>query len=352
MRNSELVRQWEILRTIDATETGVSVQKLARASRVHPRTIRRDLEALERAGFPLYTDRESGTTLYKFSSKPFKRLAQTGLGLPEMCALYMSRSMLEALASAPFRDELTRAMAKLEATLPEGVRRFLDRLPAVLQAKSEPRKRRDEKRLREIVPRIIDTALDKKRVTMTYHSFSSGRVKEYVIEPYRLTYAQGGIYLIAFVPEYGQMRTFAVERIRAYAETGQRFDGKRTLTDKPFKNSLGVHTGDPARVEIEFDRSIAAYVFERDWHASQRAEERPDGSLLLTLDVCIDPALRSWILSFGPLARVVAPRALAEEILEELEEAREKYAPRMEFDEPATRLYAALGPRLPFARPS
>lgn len=121
----------------------------------------------------------------------------------------------------------------------------------MLQAKAEPRKRRDERRLQEIMPRIIDTSLNRKRVRMSYHSFSSRRVREYLIEPLRLAYAQGGIYLIAYVPEYGQPRTFAVERIRTYAETGERFEAaSRTLTDKPFKNSLGVHTGEARRIEI------------------------------------------------------------------------------------------------------
>jgi predicted DNA-binding transcriptional regulator YafY len=352
VRNSELIRQWRILKSIDATPTGVSVRRLATKENVHQRTIRRDLDALEQAGFPIYSDRENGTAIYKFNTKPFKRLEKAGLGLVEMCALYMSRSMLEALATLPFREHLASAFTKIEDTLPSGVREFLDRLPAVLQAKAEPRKRRDERRMRELTPRILDTALNHKRVEMTYHSFSSGRVKKYVIDPLRLAYAQGGVYLLAFVPDYGQVRTFAVERIRTYAETGDRFDPKkRTLTDKPFKHSIGVHTGEPSRVQVEFDAHVAQYVVEREWHSSQRIERRADGSVLITLDVCIDPALRSWILSFGPYARVVSPRALAEEILEELEEAREKYAPRMEFEAPAMpRLLTDL-PRLPF-RPS
>ena len=50
------------------------------------------------------------------------------------------------------------------------------------------------------------------------------------------------------------------------------------------------------------------------------------GCLLMTLDVCLDRALRSWILSFGPFARVVAPASLAKEIAEQFEEARARYA--------------------------
>ena len=104
---------------------------------------------------------------------------------------------------------------------------------------------------------------------------------------------------------------------------------------------------------VQLDAQVAAYVTEREWHSSQRVEDRADGSVIVTLDVCIDPALRSWILSFGPYARVIAPRALAEEILEELEEAREKYTPRMEFEAPTLpRLLTDSMPRLPFLRPS
>ena len=51
-RNSELIRQWEILRAIDATRNGIPVPKLAAAQDVHQRTIRRDIEALSKAGVP------------------------------------------------------------------------------------------------------------------------------------------------------------------------------------------------------------------------------------------------------------------------------------------------------------
>jgi predicted DNA-binding transcriptional regulator YafY len=48
-RNTEVVRQWEILRSIDAATQGVTVTKLAAERGVRERTIRRDLDALGRA---------------------------------------------------------------------------------------------------------------------------------------------------------------------------------------------------------------------------------------------------------------------------------------------------------------
>jgi predicted DNA-binding transcriptional regulator YafY len=78
-------------------------------------------------------------------------------------------------------------------------------------------------------------------------------------------------------------------------------------------------------VEIEFAPPVADYVRAREWHPSQQVRDEAAGSLVLTLDVCRDRALQSWILSFGPFARVVAPDALAREIAEQFEEARARY---------------------------
>jgi predicted DNA-binding transcriptional regulator YafY len=92
--------------------------------------------------------------------------------------------------------------------------------------------------------------------------------------------------------------------------------------------------GVPIRVAIEFDASIADYVRAREWHPSQQLQLQVDGTVRVALDVVAGHALQSWILSFGPLARVVSPGWLAEQILISLDRAREKYAPRMPFELP------------------
>jgi predicted DNA-binding transcriptional regulator YafY len=170
---------------------------------------------------------------------------------------------------------------------------------------------------------------------MRYHSFSSNREKEYSVEPYRLVFAQGGLYVIAFVPEYAQLRTFAVERIQALSVTEERF-APVELPEDAFAHSLGVNQGTPERIELVFDPQIARYVKERTWHPTQETREADDATLTMTLNVCNDWALRSWILGFGPLARVVSPPALAAQILDEINRARSQYVPGLDFGLPAT----------------
>jgi predicted DNA-binding transcriptional regulator YafY len=191
----------------------------------------------------------------------------------------------------------------------------------------------DEKRTAsasEHVARLLDAILHHRRATMRYDSFSSNREKEYLIEPCRLVFAQGGLYLVAFVPEYRHLRTFALDRVIALSVTEERFE-PLVLEDDAFAHSLGVHQGTaPEAIEIQFDPRIARYVKGRVWHPTQTIRDQPDGGIIVELRVSNDWALKSWILGFGPLARVMAPPELATGILEEIERARSLYIPRLE----------------------
>jgi len=327
-RNAEVIRQWSILRDVEqARGAGVTIDELASRCAVTTRTIRRDLQALEEAGFPLYDDRshDDGRTRWKINGQAFKGLA-AGLTLAELCALYFSRTLLESLAGTPFRDDVERAFEKLGAGLTPHMRQFLDQLPRVIAAKADPSRRRDDPRSQQIIARALEATLHLRQASIVYHSKSSERTKTYLVHPYRLAYAQGGLYLLAYVPEYREVRTFAVERIQDLALLEERFTPIEELPDAAFPHSLGVHSGPPERVEIEFQAAVADYVRARDWHPSQQLRELEGGALAMTLDVCNDRALQSWILSFGPFARVLSPPHLAREIAGQFEEARAQYA--------------------------
>jgi predicted DNA-binding transcriptional regulator YafY len=337
LRNQEVIRQWSILRDLESSRR-MTIDELAERTGVSTRTIRRDLEALQAAGFPLFDETHDNKRYWTLEQKAFKRLDATGFTLAELSALYFSRTLVECLVATPFQNDVRSAFDKLAAALTPGMRQLLDRLPLVMQAKAEPGSHSgidsEDAAARARVAQLLDATLNHRRIGVRYHSFSSNREKDYVLEPYRLVFAQGGLYLVAFVPEYTQLRTFAVERMLSLSMTEERFEPIE-LPDDAFAHSLGVNQGTPERIEVRFEARIARYVKERVWHASQQTAEEPDGTLTMTLNVCNDWALRSWILGFGPLARVVSPPELATQILEEIEGARSQYVPRLDFDLPA-----------------
>ena len=323
-RNQEVIRQWRLLHALESSRHGATIDGLASELDVTTRTIRRDLAALQEAGFALFDERDDeGRVRWRIDGQALHGL-ESGFTLPEVCALYLSRNLLEAVAGTPFQRDLTNAFARLEKMLSPRMRQFLDRLPSVLAAKPGPRAR-GAATSPDTVARLLEATLHFRVTTMTYHSVSSKRVKEYVVHPYRLAFAQGGMYLLAYVPEYKSVRTFAIDRITSVTLEKQTFTPRQDIGDDVFANSLGVNTGPPERVELEFAADVAPYVRARVWHPSQDVRENGDGRMRLTMNVCHDWALRSWILSWGPFARVVSPAPLARAIRADLDAAGTHY---------------------------
>lgn len=321
-RNAEVIRQWSILRDLEGSRR-LTIDELAERTGVTTRTIRRDLEALQLAGFPLYDESHDGKRYWMLEQKAFKRLDATGFTLAELSALYFSRTLVECLAATPFGQDVTSAFDKLGDALTPSMRQFLDRLPLVIQAKAEPGGHAAARGGKQ-TGQLLDATLQHRRVVMRYHSFSSDREKAYLIEPSRVVFAQGALYVVAFVPEYGQTRTFALDRIKSLSVTEERFEPDDSA-EEAFAHSLGVHQGAPERIEIAFAPRIARYIRERVWHVSQDVRDLDDGGVVLTLQVSNDVALRSWILGFGPLARALSPASLVADLVGELDAAREVY---------------------------
>jgi predicted DNA-binding transcriptional regulator YafY len=232
-RNAEVIRQWTILRDLESSRR-VTIDEMAAKTGVTTRTIRRDLEALQEAGFPLFDELHDGKRYWTLEHRAFRRLDDTGFTLAELSALYFTRTLAENLAMPPFQQDVRHAFDKLAAALTPGMRQFLDRLPLAIQAKVAPGTRSQtvtpdaaadpSGKPDPRVAQLLDATLHHRRVQMRYHSFSSKREKAYAVEPQRLVFAQGTLYLLAFVPEYDELRTFNVDRILGLSVMDERFE--------------------------------------------------------------------------------------------------------------------------------
>lgn len=322
-RSGEVIRQWHLLRRLAGSRAN-TIPRLAEALDVTTRTIRRDLAALQAAGFPIYDDVVNGTKFWRLDPKALGTLARSGLTFSELCALYFGRALFECVAGTELLGDLQSALAKFEAALTPQMRKFLDRLPGAIKAKAGNRKRASAATY-QTMSRLLEAIMARQVMAMRYHSRSSRRDKEYIVHPYRLVHAQGGFYLMAFVPAYADVRTFAVERIRRLSPQKDTFVPVEELEADPFHDSMGVYRGPTCRVQLRFHPQVAATIKERTWHASQQLKDRPDGSVVMTLEVCDDYALRSWILGFGRYVRVLAPASLTDWIRGELASAHEQY---------------------------
>jgi predicted DNA-binding transcriptional regulator YafY len=102
-RGDQLGRQWTILQILLTSNTGKSVADIVEKINCHSRTVYRDLEALQEGGFPLYTEKKDGRTLW-FILETAKKNVPIPLSLSELMALYFGRDMLNVLKNTIFHD--------------------------------------------------------------------------------------------------------------------------------------------------------------------------------------------------------------------------------------------------------
>src|SRR5262245_57716195 len=276
MRNAEVIRQWKILKTIEKCRF-TSSAKLAAEYGVTERTIRRDVEALQEAGFPLYEDRADGKKVWRLVEGYQQKLAQ-GFTLSELAALYFSRNMLSFLGGAPFGQDLESAFAKIREALPAKSLPYLERIQELFLARPDPWK--DYSKKQDVIAALIDAVLHQRRAEIAYFSFNSRRTKSYTVDPYRIVYWHGGLYPYGAAEEYDEVRTFAVERIEKIEVKDETFEVPAGFNPSEYaRGAFGIAAGKPEPVEIVFDSEVAGYIRERVWHESQEIAEGDHGSV-------------------------------------------------------------------------
>ena len=125
-RGDQLARQWRILQSLIASRRGKSAADLAQELEYHWRAVYRDLEALQMAGFPIFTDRVDGKNLWSVLDSARNKIP-IPLDLTELMALYFSRGLMMVLKDTVFYESLESFFQKIKATLPAETIRYLDR---------------------------------------------------------------------------------------------------------------------------------------------------------------------------------------------------------------------------------
>jgi predicted DNA-binding transcriptional regulator YafY len=249
----------------------------------HPRTVYRDLEALQIAGFPIYTDTH-------------------------------------------FHDSLESLFKKVKATLPKKSLGYLDQIEQVLHAGLKPYK--EYGKFREIINQVNEAALEKRRLEILYYAMSQRKRTKRKVDPYRIWFFNGTFYLIGYCHLRKQIRTFALDRIRMLSPTEDTFAVPEDFKLEDFlRSSFGVFQGKPRKVKIRFAQEVAGYIQEKVWHESQKIRPQKDGSILFEAEVAGTDEIKYWIMTWGAKAEVLEPASLREEIRREAAEILGRYEP-------------------------
>ena len=325
-RGNQLTRQWRLLQLLDRPE-GVAVEDAARDLGCVVRTIWRDLGVLQAAGFPIYDEAQAAgrRSVWRIRDE-FKRRLPLKLSLSELAALVMSRELLAPVGVDGLATSVGAAFDKITGMLSK------DALALLAQMRDTIGVRTGGAKLQGPAAehlRVIEAALvERRRLRLRYYSMSRDEVTDRRVDPYHLTFHDGGYYLVARCHTREAVRIFAVERIREVEPQAARFQRPADFdVDKYFSGAWGIIRGDVVTVKVVFARIVARYIKDRLWHPTQRLRELDGGRVELTIRVADTLEVRRWILGFGPEGIVKEPAALRDALRREAEALARRLAP-------------------------
>ncbi len=319
-----LVRQWILLRKLSVLRHGSSVKELAREMGVSEKTIRRDLECFQQAGFPLAeTVEEHGRK--KWHVHPDRSQPGLSFTLDEAIALYLARRLMEPLAGTLFWDAVQRAFRKIKTMLGPQALKYIGQFGEMFHQTMVGVS--DYTQKSELIDQLMIGIEDQKAVFITYQSLQATEPVTYDIYPYGLAYHRGSLYLVGFSPDRREIRHWKVARIEDAEVTPVPFHRPADFDLRAhLAKSFGVFHGDgEVHVKIRFSPVVARYVTESKWHGSQKLTPQKDGSLIAEFDLDDTEEIRHWIQSFGKHAVVLEPDQLRAEIVSELDALRLSY---------------------------
>jgi predicted DNA-binding transcriptional regulator YafY len=319
-RGNQLIRQWGILNLIEAHHFGITIENLAKEIGCTTRTIRRDLEALESSGFPLYTDEVDGREHWKIT----KTAPQTPLTTTELISLYFSRDLLKVLKGTHFYDSIESFLNKIRKTISPKTLAYMGKLEQSLYAGQK--KQKDYGRYKTFLDKLMEANINTKTVEMKYHSMHSDKTAVRKVDPYKIWYFDNTFFLIGRCHLHDEVRTFVVDRIKTLTLTKEGFRIPPDFSIEEYtKDSLGVMQDKNIKVVVRFDKNVAGYIKERTWHESQKIKQNKDGSITVTFTVAGTREIKFWVLSYGKSAEIMHPKALRDEIKKDLTLALKRY---------------------------
>jgi predicted DNA-binding transcriptional regulator YafY len=193
-RGDQLSRQWRLIQLIDRPQ-GITVDNAARDLAVTIRTVWRDLDVLQKAGFPLYTERAAdGNRGVWRVTEDFKRALPLKLTLGELAALLMSRHLLSPLGLSVLGPEVASAFDKIQNVLSRDALAVLDQIRDRLGVR--PTGAKLQAPAAEHLPKIHQALAEHRTLRTRYYSASRDSEDTRAIDPYHLTLHNGGLYLV------------------------------------------------------------------------------------------------------------------------------------------------------------
>ncbi len=289
---------------------------LASECGVTERSIYRDIIALSEANIPIYYDNG-----YKLASDNF--LPPLNFDYDEYLGLKLAAESSPLVKTGKYGEALRKAMVKLDASVPESVRRETRFTPRTTHLDIPVA---DEQERGERFYAVVEEAASRQRqLRITYQSINSGE-SERIVEPYFIVFRGRAFYFVAFCRTREEIRTFRLDRVKDVELTTATFARRPGIAAETyFDGSWSVYSGEPIEVTVRFTGSAARVVSAGTHHAGEKIERIGDNEVIYRVETRGLEEIQRWILGFGGEAEVLEPPELRAQMRQTAEELRDTY---------------------------
>lgn len=307
-RNAQLERVLRIVRDLSRLD-GADVYELAEKYGAAVRTIRRDLEALERLGLPLAREPDDAGKKLRF------RLDSRGDRIAGVSGL-LDASHYLALRLAMADGGAIARETGLYATLED----LTDKIEGAVGAKGRSQLEAIERCFlpwdkhaylstpREHLWPLVQAIEGQRICRVGYRAATNyGEVKSYEILPLKLFVHDRAIYLLARFGRHRQPGTLNLHRLESLTVTGRTGTPPRGFDAEKWAASVFtlIPGGKPKTYVLRFAREVAPFIRERRWHPSQKLRDLPGGGVELRFRCGESHEVESWIASWRGWVEVV-----------------------------------------------
>lgn len=310
---SQLLRLMELDRRIRAGEYP-NCLTFAVEWEVSQKTVQRDIDYLrDQHGAPIAYDRDRHGFFYTDATW---FLPSVSLSEGELLALLMGAAALRGLRGSPVAAQLQTTYEKLSLLLPEAITIAPELLFTEFSVAAGPARRVAA----DVWKAVVRALTHRRRLAMTYRRFDSRSPRAYVVDPYHLANLQGEWYLFAGADGQAGWRQYALGRIQDAQVTPDTFTGPAGFdATRDVHGTFGrMKSGPAVTVRLRFTAAVREWVLEREWHPAQKVKSRKTGEVELSFPAKGLFEVQRWVLSWGPQVRVLAPKALADAVRDEV----------------------------------
>jgi predicted DNA-binding transcriptional regulator YafY len=325
MRHEKAGRLLELARLLASTSEGLTLDEMAERLGVGRRTVERMRDAV-RDVFPQLEEVDDPPTRRFRIPAGLDGLFQAPTA-EELAALKAAADAF-AQQGAQVRAGALRSLEQkvLSATRAAARRRLAPDLEALLQAETiavqaGPRPFEDE----TVLARVREALLSMRRLSFRYEGGSTpGRLRE--VTPFGVLFGRSN-YLVAAEDEATGPRNWRLDRIHDIAVTDRPGAKPEDFSLQAYADeSFGIYQDDTEDVVLRVTPEGAEDALRWRFHANQSVERQADGGVIVRFRASGMRELAWHLFSWGDKLRIVAPQALQDMMVQEIEVARRAHA--------------------------